>query len=111
MNRTSASLIAAGGVLLAAAAPAGAAALQITSGVPAFTSVDLGPSGLSSGDVNVFESALTPAGRLLGVQTVIGVGPAAQTVQGALSFDLPDGQIAVAGISQLDRTTTGLLPG
>jgi hypothetical protein len=94
-----------------AADAARAAELGLASGVPTFTPVDLGQAGPSSGDVNVFTSAVTPAGTLLGIQTTIGAGAQTQTVQGALTFDLPDGQIAVAGVSQLDRTPTGLLPG
>jgi len=63
------------------------------------------------GDVNVFESAVSPSGQLLGAQTTIGAGPRALTVQGALTFDLADGQIAVAGVSQIDPKPIGLLPG
>jgi hypothetical protein len=95
----------------ATAAHARAASLDLTSGVPAFTVVDLGPSGHSAGDLNVFQAPVTPAGRLLGVQTTLRVASGAQVVQGALAFDLPDGQIAVDGVSQLDPRSTGLIAG
>lgn len=102
------------GVVVAAATladTARAASLDIVSGVPTFTAVDFGAPGASLGDVNVFESAITPSGQLLGTQTTIGAGSRALTVQGALTFDLTDGQIAVAGVSQIDPKPVGLLPG
>jgi hypothetical protein len=104
-------LLAAVAVAAIPAASAAAATLDVTSGVPTFTAVDLGPRGASLGDANVFEAPITGGGQLLGVQTTIGAGPRALTVQGALSFDLPDGQLAVAGVSQIDPKPVGLLPG
>lgn len=98
-------------VAAAAADSARAATVDLTSGVPTFTAVDLGPSGVSLGDVNVFEAPVPGGGQLLGAQTTLGEGRRAVTVQGSLTFELPVGQLAVAGISQLDRGPTGLLPG
>jgi hypothetical protein len=102
-----------GAVIVAASAAdaARAASLELSSGVPTFTVVDLGASGTSRGDVNVFESAVTPAGQLLGTQTTIGAARRALTVQSALTFDLPEGQLAVAGVSQIDPKPIGLLTG
>jgi hypothetical protein len=98
-------------VAAAAADSARAASLSIVSGVPAFTVVDLGAAGRSAGDLNVFQAPVTPAGQLLGVQTTLALTSDTQIVQGALAFDLPEGQIAVAGVSQLDPQVTGLIPG
>lgn len=98
-------------VAAAAADAARAATVRLTSGVPAFTVVDLGAPGHSAGDLNVFQAPVIPAGRLLGVQTTLRVAAGAQVVQGALAFDLPDGQLAVDGVSQLDPTSTGLIAG
>jgi len=101
------------GLLVAAAAAADAAraaTVETTSGVPTFTVVDFGPSGESLGDLRVFEASV-PGGRLVGVQTALGADRHGLTVQGSLNFALSAGQIEVAGVSQLDRRPTGLLPG
>jgi hypothetical protein len=96
---------------LAAAGPARAdETLELGSGVPIFTVADLGRPGATGGDLNVFSAAVTPAGRLVGVQTALrdGHGP---VVQGGLAFDLPDGQIVIEGVSRLAPGPTGLVRG
>jgi hypothetical protein len=102
------------GILIVAATAADAAraaSLTLESGVPTFSVVDLGASGHSAGDLNVFQSSVSPAGRLLGIQTTLALTSDTQIVQGVLTFDLPEGQIAVSGVSRLDPQTTGLLTG
>jgi len=95
----------------AVAVPARAESVSLVSGVPTFTTVDLGPAGATLGDLNVFEAPMVGGGHLLGIQTTMGAGRSAVTVQGQLAFDLPSGQIAVAGLSRIDRGPTGLVAG
>jgi hypothetical protein len=103
-----------GVVILAAAAAdaARAATLDLTSGAAtSLTTVDLGTPGATMGDVFLFESPVLSGGQLLGAQTTIGAWRHSRNVQSALTFDLPDGQLAVAGVSQTDAQPLGLLTG
>jgi hypothetical protein len=98
----------------AADAAKAATTLDLVSGVPAGSGVDLGAPGHTPGDLWTFSAAVTDAsgaaaGRLLGTQTTITAGPATQAVQGALTFDLTDGQLVVGGTSNLASDASGLL--
>jgi hypothetical protein len=107
------------GAVVAAASAADAAkaatVLDLVSGVPSGPTVDLGSPGRTPGDLWTFSSTVTdpsggPVGRLLGTQTTIAAGAAAQSAQGALTFDLADGQIVVGGTSSLALDSSGLIP-
>jgi hypothetical protein len=103
-----------GVVILAASVTdaARAASLDLTSGAAtSFTTADLGTQGASMGDVVLFEAPILGGGQLLGAQTSIDVWRRSRSVQSALTFDLPAGQIAVAGVSQADPKPLGLLAG
>src|SRR4051794_30451801 len=120
MPRLLASLVA---VLAAACilAPASASAaprssvLRLTSTAPKFTTVDLGPSGKSPGDIYVFTAGVkTRSGRRIGVlrgmQMSIKLERSAETVQAQLTFLFANGsQIVVGGIGQFPLGGTGLL--
>jgi hypothetical protein len=107
------------GTLLAAVSAADAAKaatiLDLVAGVPAGSGIDLAAPGHTPGDLWTFSAPVTDAsgaaaGRLLGTQTTIIAGPGTQTVQGALTFDLTDGQLVVGGTSNLASDASGLLP-
>jgi hypothetical protein len=111
--------LAACGALIATAAAADAAraatVLDLVSGVPSGPVIDLDAPGRTAGDQWVFTSAVTDAsgaavGRLLGNQTTIASSRGAQSVQGALTFDLTDGQIVVGGTSSATLDSSGLIP-
>ena len=68
------------------------------------TRIDLGATGTSRGDVTVVTAPLTDArnaviGNLRGTQTTIDVDGQVTQVHGNLTYELLDGQIAVAGVS------------
>jgi hypothetical protein len=113
-------VIAACGAVVASVAVADARAATViditSSAVPTTSVVDLTGPGATAGDLFVFRSELTngsgaSVGQLLGFQTTIALGPSAQSAQGALTFDMADGQIVVGGTSSLATDTSGLLPG
>lgn len=77
--------------------------------------VDLGKSGPSHGDLAVFDSDLEfadgggEAGRLYGVQTSVDVTEGRRVQQAQITYDLPDGQIVIGGVSEGPAEGRGLV--
>src|SRR4051794_30904282 len=120
MHRTA--LVAAAGVLAALlSAPAAFAAhrpiaLTITGQQAGVTTLDLGVTGNSAGDLTVFKGNVTTQtgakGTVLGTAIVLRSatnGP--QTASATLTYQLPDGQIVVGGLSRQAINSGGLVRG
>jgi len=84
-----------------------------SNGVP-MQRIDLGTSGPTNGDLHVFATPMVNEqnriiGRLLGVFTTVDTSTSTETVDGAMTFELPGGQIAVSGTSELPLGDSGLV--
>lgn len=117
---TCAVVIAGSAVLAVADADADAADRAVTltlTGAPTPVQVlDLGAGGKTPGDLYLFSGLVSdargrPAGRVLGTQTSIGLEGRAETVQGALTYELADGQIVVGGLAQYPANGRGTRTG
>lgn len=107
-------------------ATAGAAALADSARAESFSyvtdgggimAVDLGRAGKSQGDLYVFSGNVLDAatgaqvGRVLGEQISVALGRRAETVQGSLTFELPDGSIVAGGLSRYPLDANDLVVG
>jgi hypothetical protein len=80
------------------------------------TVLDLGATGTTTGDLRVLAGNLTDAagaliGRIRGTQTTIVYDGATHVVQAQISYELPDGEIVVGGISEQLADGSDLVPG
>jgi hypothetical protein len=78
--------------------------------------IDLGSAGTTPGDLRVLVGSITDAagttiGRIRGTQTTIAFDGTTHAAQAQITYELPDGEIVVGGLSEQKADGSDLVPG